>query len=295
MIFLLLALADWFSVYQYTPKSVELRGCSECKGERDDVCEVRGGAQVRALDEIRRAPESRVYLLRSKADPDCAVPVRSFTRSPVELVAIRIAHAAPSAPLLERAGPAVNGWPRAPQKRKSEPALAARPQRAALRLSLLCWASEQGWPLAGLDASNACEWWLLPIKDGAPDLIAPSFPLESKPFTFGDARWARAFDPAALLDDSILLGESAAPTEPAPPPPSIAHCGDAARARTAVLERFEQWEQQIRGARRSLDSARWTLNAADWSGHCQEMDVLRAALEQQLGCALSQEGRCASP
>jgi hypothetical protein len=294
MILLLLALLDWFSVYQYAPRNLVLRGCSECKGETDDVCEVRAGAQVRRLDEIRGAADGRVYLLRSRADPDCAVPMKALLQSPLELAAMRVARAAPSQALLDRAKPAVKGWPRAPQKRKGEPASpAAKPQRSALRLSLVCWASEQGWPRAGLDASNPCEWWLLPLKDGEPDLSAASFPLESKPFSFGDSRWSRAFDPAAALDDSVLLGEAAPPPPEPAAPAAVPLCGDAARARTAVLDRFEQWEAMIRGARASIDPATWTLNAAAWSGHCQEMDVLRGALEQQLGCVLTQQGHCA--
>ena len=55
-----------------------------------------------------------------------------------------------------------------------------------------------------------------------------------------------------------------------------------------------QWDSQLRGSsRRSLDRGSWTLNAAAWAGHCQELDALRAALEQQLGCAMEQQGRCA--
>ena len=78
MMILLLALLDWFSVYQYAPKAVALRGCSECKGEPDDLCEVRSGAQVRRVDELRSTADGRVYLLRSKADPDCAVPAKAL-------------------------------------------------------------------------------------------------------------------------------------------------------------------------------------------------------------------------
>jgi hypothetical protein len=91
----------------------------------------------------------------------------------------------------------------------------------------------------------------------------------------------------------VLLGETPAPPPEPAAPAAVAHCGDAARGRTAVLDRFEQWEARIRGARASIDPSSWTLNAAAWSGHCQEMDVLRGALEQQLGCALSQQGQCA--
>ena len=62
--------------------------------------------------------------------------------------------------------------------------------------------------------------------------------------------------------------------------------------RTAVLDRFDQWEAGIVGPPKSLDRTAWSLDAAAWSGHCQELDVLRSALEQQLGCALAQAGRC---
>jgi hypothetical protein len=72
-------------------------------------------------------------------------------------------------------------------------------------------------------------------------------------------------------------------------------CGDAGRARAATLDRFDQWDLQIRGATRaSLDRGSWKLDAAAWSGHCQEFDVLRAALEQQLACAVAVFGQCAS-
>ncbi len=36
---------DWFRAWQYAAKPGSLRGCSECQGEPDDVCEVRAGAQ----------------------------------------------------------------------------------------------------------------------------------------------------------------------------------------------------------------------------------------------------------
>ena len=70
--------ADWFRAIQYTSRpNLVLRGCSECQGEPDDVCEVRKGAQVQALEQYARqrwpAP-GRMKLLRSRADPDCAVP-----------------------------------------------------------------------------------------------------------------------------------------------------------------------------------------------------------------------------
>jgi len=71
-----------------------------------------------------------------------------------------------------------------------------------------------------------------------------------------------------------------------------ARCPGDGQVRTAVLDRFDQWEAQLVGARRSLDRSTFTLDAAAWSGHCQELDVLRSALEHQLGCAVGQEGRC---
>jgi hypothetical protein len=317
---LILALAapapDWFRVYQYALKAATLRGCSECQGEPDDVCEVRAGAQSRALDEYaaQRPPApGRVSLLRSKAETDCAPPAKVLfsPKGGVELTAIRMARAAPSAALLDRLAPrfALQGWPRTPQRRKGTEPRAALPERTALRVSLLCWGSERAWPAAELGPGSTCEWWLLPVgADGEPDVAGPSFPLLAQrnkwpeQFHFGDARWSRAFDRAAPLEESTLLGEEtpkpeppAAPAPlppPAAPPPVAARCGAEARQRTALLDRFDQWEQQIVGPRRSLDRASWTLDAAVWSGHCPEMDVLRSVLEQQLGCAVGQEGRC---
>jgi hypothetical protein len=320
---------DWFRVYQYAPKTVVLPGCSECAGEPDDVCEVRSGVQSLRLEEYARgrwpAP-GRLKLMRSKADPDCAVQASGpkgmlGARGTVELAAIRLARAPPSLELIEKmgTGAAVIGWPRAPQKRKSEPAPRARPQRDSLRAALVCWTSEQGWPVpaagadgrSALQASNSCEWWLLAVKpdSGEPDLGGASFPLqaEGKRFAYGDARWARAFDRGAALDETLWLGGRAAqaeapppspaappPVRPAPQPAPPVHCGDAARARSATLERFDQWDRQVRGASdSSLDRGGFILNAGAWSGHCQELDVLRAALEQQLGCSLVQQGRCA--
>jgi len=312
---------DWFRVYQYAAKPASLRGCSDCQGEPDDVCEVRPGAQTRALAEYAqqrsRSPD-RVKLLRSKADPDCAVPAAAFfgPRGTVELAAIRLSRTPPSAALIDRFAvrSAIDGWPRAPQRRKDQHLVAAQADRSALRAALVCWGAERGWPSSDLLGATTCEWWLLPVKaDGDPDLARSSFPLVAgrerwaEPFRYGDARWARAFDPGAAFDESILLGgepprPEAAAAAPAPPPPApaavppppaaSARCGGEARVRTALLDRFDQWEAQIVGARRSLDRASWTLDAGAWSGHCQEMDVLRGALEQQLGCALGHEGRC---
>src|SRR6185503_4310641 len=130
------------------------------------------------------------------------------------------------------------------------------PDRAALRRAVVCWPSEQGWPAkAAPDAKNACEEWLLPLKsDGEPDLAAASFllgpsaataPVDEQP----DAAPAAKVEPAPV---------------PAPQSKTVA-CGEPARAHTATLERFEQWEEQVRGARKSLDRNAWTLDAAAWS------------------------------
>ena len=301
---------DWFRAVQYAAKPTALRGCSECQGEPDDVCEVRAGALARALGEstalLSPAP-NRVKLLRSKADPDCAVqPATLFgARGTVELAALRLARTPPSAALIDRFAVrlAVAGWPRAPQRRKGQRLVAVAADRAELRAALVCWGAERAWPTAELGPATFCEWWLLPVRsDNEPDLSRPSFPLIAgrdrwpEKFRFGDRRWSRAFDRSAPLDESILLGEPQAPPPPPPvpvvtPPPAVARCGEG-RVRTAVLDRFDQWEAGIVGRARSLDRTAWTLDAAAWSGHCQELDVLRSALEQQLGCALAQEGRC---
>jgi hypothetical protein len=320
--------ADWFRAVQYTSrKSVALRGCSECKGEPDDLCEVRRGAQVQPLDQYaqKRWPApGRLKLLRSRADPDCAVPATGAkglfgASGAIELAAVRLASAAPSAALLERFQPdlAVRGWPRAPQHRKGEEPQPAVLQRSSLRIGLVCWPAERGWPNpspAGLDAraldrSNTCEWWLLPVKPaGEPDVEGASFPLGGRPwpaaFAYGDARWPRAFDATSQLDDAVLLGDVTPPAPAAPvaatePAPSAAvaavrRCDAAARARSATLDRFDQWDLQLRGSSRpSLDRSSLTVNAAAWIGHCPELGALRAALEQQLGCAVEQQGDCA--
>jgi len=144
---------------------------------------------------------------------------------------------------------------------------------------------------------------------GEPDLDAASFPLDGTPwpaaFSYGDGRWARAFDRTSAFDDALLLGEGAAQEDPPAPMPAVAAsvpeaaaaaalCGEAARARSATLDRFDQWDAQLRGSSRSsLDRGSWTLNAAAWVGHCQELNALRAALEQQLGCAVELHGLCA--
>ncbi len=304
---------DWFRAWQYAAKPGSLRGCSECQGEPDDVCEVRAGAQGRPMSEYmqqRPVEAERIKLLRSKADPDCAVPAATFfgSRAPLDLAAIRLARAPPSAALIERFAPrsAVGGWPRAPQHRKGLQMAAALPDRAGLRTALVCWGSERGWPSSELGASTSCEWWLLPVTpDGEPDLSRSSYPLIAQ-FRFGDPRWARAFDRTAPLEESILTGEeparpeaarpetvSGAPASPAPAAVRVpARCSGEGQVRTAVLDRFDQWEAQVVGARRSLDRSTITLDVGAWSGHCQELDVLRSALEQQLGCAVGQEGRC---
>src|SRR6266478_1255309 len=122
---------DWFRAWQYTAKPATLRGCSECQGEPDDVCEVRSGAQTRALAEYalqRSTAADRVKLLRSKADPDCAVRAATF-------FGVRYS---------------VAGWPRAPQRRKGQQLLPATPDRAALRIGLVCWGAEHAWPTVDL-------------------------------------------------------------------------------------------------------------------------------------------------
>lgn len=323
MLALLLLASDWFRAFQYTPKSASLKGCAECAGEPDDLCEVRAGAQAQALDDYARgrfpAP-GRIKLLRSRADPDCAVQEAQLYKS-VELAAIRLASTPPSAAILDKAGAGIRGWPR---HKKPGAAVPGKPQRAAVRSAILCWPAEQGWPSGALGRANACEAWLLAVKPGSgeADLDGVSFPLEPRPVAFGDARWARAFDPAASLDEPEQAAREpesrAAPSAQAPAGrgpantqapsgrgaaggqaaaegggPAPARCGEAARARAATLDRFDQWDRQVRKAdAASLDRAALRLDAAAWAGHCQELDVLRAALEQQLGCALEQQGSC---
>ena len=304
---------DWFRAFQYTPETVRLRGCAECAGEADDVCEVQRGFQTRRLEEYahgRWPAKGRQKLLRPSADPDCAVS--DAARGSVELAAVRLAGGPPSEALAQRAlvASAVRGWPRAPGKKRGGET--APLDRAALRPGLVCWPAEKGWPApaavatdarAALDAKNRCEWWLLSVqaRSGEPELGGASFPLTSEAFAYGDPRWRRAFEPGSPLDESMFLGDAAAPEKQArtAPPEAKAppgRCSEAAAARPSTLDRFEQWEARIRGKQGapSLDRQAFTLDAAAWSGHCQELEVLRAVVEEQLGCALKQEGRCAS-
>lgn len=285
--------AAWFSAVQYTPKPVNLRGCAECKGEPDDVCEVRAGAQVTPIDEYPRPFSGRIRLLRPSAENACAVPAQKIVgpRAAVELAAVRMASAPPSAALLEAVHlkPPIRGWPR----RNAEP-VAAAPDRAALRLSVFCRPSDRGWPNRALNAANSCEWWLLAVDaSGEPDLDGASFALAEPAFAAG-SKWPTAFDRNGPLAESLFLGAPApAPVVQTKAVEGVPRCGSAARERTATLDRFDQWDQQIRGdSQPSLDRASLTLRSALWSGHCQEMDVLRAALERQLECTLAVEGRC---
>ncbi|HEY6912090.1 MAG TPA: hypothetical protein VI356_22115 [Myxococcales bacterium] len=329
------AQGDWFRAVQYAPAPAVLRGCAECQGEPDDACEVRAGLQIRPLDDYARQrwpAAGRVKLMRSNADPDCAVPARALfaARSPVELAAIRMSPSPPPPALFEQLalGPAVSGWPRRSPQRKPSAATAA-PDRAALRTALVCWPSEKGWPSPAaaisapapgdarstLEKANLCEWWLVAVHPdtGEPDPAGTSFQLGLKPFPATAPEWAGAFDPAVPLED-VLLRRTVATSESAPAPalapalapapapaPALAaapaavaaKCGDVARSRSATLDRFDQWDRHIRNSpAASLDRASFSLDAAAWSGHCQELDVLRAALEHQLGCTAALSGEC---
>lgn len=290
----LLAASSDFRVVQYAQKPVALRGCAECQGEPDDVCEVRAGLSSQPIDDYAKqrwpAP-GRLKLIRSKAESDCAVPAKSLLgpRAQVELAAVRMETLPPAPALLDQLGPAVDGWPRRLLRR---PAAARKPLRAALREAVVCWPSEKGWPSEAhgdaqpLDKSNRCEAWLLAVKPdtGEPDVDGVSFPIERTSFAY-----APPSPPVAQETPAAV-----APPPPPPPARTKAQCGDAARSHSATLDRFDQWDLQIRGAARgSLDRASWTLDAASWAGHCQELDVLRAALEQQLSCSVTLSGRCA--
>jgi len=292
-----LAAAAWFSAVQYAPHAVSLRGCAECKGEPDDVCEVSAGALVQPLDEYLPPVNGRVRLLRPSAETACAVPAPKVLgpKAALELAAVRMAPAPPSQALIEgvRLKPPIRGWPQ-----RHNAAVAAAPDRSALRLSVVCRAADRGWPLHALGAANSCEWWLLAVDAaGKPDLAGASFALAEPAFAAG-SKWPAAFDRGAPLPESLFVS---APPPPPPPalspvataPPAPSRCGDGARERTATLDRFDQWDRQIRGdARPSLDRASLTLRTALWTGHCQEMDVLRTALERQLECTVAVEGRC---
>ena len=292
---IVLVAAAWFAAVQYTPRAVSLRGCAECKGEPDDVCELRAGAQLAPIDEYPRPANGRIKLLRPSAENACAVPAQKIVgpRATVELAAVRMAATAPSAALLEaiHLKAPTRGWPR---RRSAEP-IAATPDRAALRLSVLCRPAERGWPNRALGAANSCDWWLLAVDgNGQPDLAGASFALAEPPFAAG-TKWPAAFDRNVALSETLFASAPAAPAPAAaaPAPSAPSRCGDGARERTATLDRFDQWDQQIRGdAQPSLDRVSFTLRSALWSGHCQEMDVLRSALERQLECTLAVEGRC---
>lgn len=323
MIFLVALLAaEGFRVVQYAPRPVALRGCAECRGEPDDVCEVSAGLSAQPIAEYLKArwpAPGRLKLIRSKAETDCAVQPQALlgARGALELAAVRVETALPSSTLLEKVGPPIVGWPRIPPKRN--PAARDSPQleRAALREAIFCWPSERGWPsdLHGdarpLDANNRCQKWLVAVKPetGEPDLTGVSFPLRQAAFAYAPAPAARAAaaaptgrdDPAAMA----LSGRAESGAAAVEPPPReaasspadtpAAPCGDSARTHVATLDRFDQWDLQIRrGARASLDRASWTLDAAAWSGHCQELDVLRGVLEQQLSCAVAVAGSCST-
>jgi hypothetical protein len=331
MLLLALLAAEGFRVVQYAPKPVALRGCAECQGEADDVCEVRAGVQAQPIDEYlkqRWPAPGRLKLIRSKAESDCAVQVKGVLgpHAQLELAMLRMDTAPPALTLLESLGPPVDGWPRGLQRRTAAAASSSRkPDRAALRQAVLCWPSERGWPSAAgsdarpLDASNRCEAWLLAVKPdtGEPDLGGISFPIRRPSFAYAPSLGAAAEARLTATTTATATATPAATTtatarEPAPaapePRPKVpqesgppAHpvpqneCGDAARARAATLDRFDQWDLQIRSATRaSLDRGSWTLDAAAWSGHCQELDVLRTSLEQQLACAVAVFGHCAS-
>src|SRR5207245_2250774 len=71
--------------------------------------------------------------------------------------------------------------------------------------------------------------------------------------SYCDGRWAKAFDRTSPFDDALLLGEGSAREEPPAPTPAVAsspsrtpaaavRCAEAARERSATLERFDQWD-----------------------------------------------------
>jgi hypothetical protein len=192
-------------------------------------------------------------------------------------------------------------------------ASATAPDRAALRTALVCWSSQKGWPSpttatdarSTLEKANLCEWWLVAVRPdtGEADPGGASFPIGIKPFPANAPQWAPAFDPSLPLEEALLrqtaaTSQPAIAREPAPAPapapdPVAAKCGEVASSRSATLDRFDQWDRHIRNAPApSLDRASFSLDAAAWSGHCQELDVLRAALEHQLGCSTALSGEC---
>lgn len=305
-----LLLASDVRVVQYAPRAAVLKGCAECREQPvDDACEVRAGFAIQPIDDYAKdrwpAP-GRLKLLRSKAEPDCAVPAKVLLgpRAQVKLLAVRMESAPPAAALLDKLGPGVDGWPQGQASglrlqasghlpTPSPPMISRQPDRAALREAVICWPSERGWPQAvardarPLDASNRCEAWLLSVNPdtGEPDPDGASFRLRQASFAYA------APEPAAPAPPR----EAPAPAarEPAPKAQAPPHCTDAARAQSATLDRFDQWDRQIRSATRaSLDRGAWTLDAAAWAGHCQELEVLHAAIEQQLSCAVALLGRC---
>jgi hypothetical protein len=308
LVLALLAAPEWFRAIQYTAQAAELRGCADCQGEPDDLCPVRAGARSEPLDEFARQrwpAAGRFRILRPSAEPECAVQATKFfgPKAPVELAAVRMSPSPPSQALLETLSlrPPIHGWPRAPPRRSPDTAAGAAMDRGGLRLSVVCWPSDHGWPMqAGVNArdlapGNSCEWWLLPVGPGGePELAGASFAVAEPAFPAGAGRWPRAFDRTAPLDESLFLPQAAPKTTSAPGTASTpARCGDGARERTATLDRFDQWDLQIRRTRQaSLDRATLTLDGAAWTGHCQELDVLRTALERQLDCALAVTGKC---
>ncbi len=132
----------------------------------------------------------------------------------------------------------------------------ASPDRASLRLAVLCWPADKGWPSTRAPtAANSCEWWLLPVTAaGEPDLSGGAQALEMPPFAFN----------GAAPDESLFVQPPAPAAAPAPATAKApAQCGAAARERTATLDRFDQWDLQIRGGRApSLDRATLTLRAS---------------------------------
>jgi hypothetical protein len=292
---------DWFRAVQYAARPAALRGCAECAGEPDDVCEVRAGAQQAPLDDYaqqRWPARDRIRLLRPSAEAGCAVAAKSLfgPRATVDLAAVRMAPSPPSQALLDavQLRAPVHGWPRPPQRREKAAASTAAPDRASSRLAVVCWPAERGWPARELDGANSCEWWLLPVTAaGEPDLAGASVALAEPAFPAGDPKWARAFDRTAPLDESLFFAAPAPQPQASATRPAPTRCGDAAREHAATLDRFDQWDRQLRGAEQpSLDRTTLTLGAAAWAGHCQELEVLHAALERQLDCTVALEGTC---